>query len=155
MEIKKFVAIVLVVSISLLIPLQALAQIEPQITYGEWCAHLGELHTELHAQQEAQLDSSFIMAATGVISALLASVVSFCWASYDEGFIAAGFFWLAVGYVIYVVYFPDKMRRSREIKALYGERTIADVQQTIADVQREIELWEQAGAARMWFYPCK
>ena len=45
MGIKKFVAIVLVVSIGSLVPLQALAQIEPRITYDEWCSHLSELYS--------------------------------------------------------------------------------------------------------------
>ena len=49
MGIKKFVAIVLVVSIVSLVPLQALAQIEPQITYDEWCSHLSELHSRLES----------------------------------------------------------------------------------------------------------
>ena len=136
-EIKKFVAIVLVLSISLLIPLQALAQIEPQITYGEWCAHLAELHAEREAAERemartARVAVFWIAAGT---AAVLAGAAFLSWAS-----ILAGCALYALGVYAYAI-------RADNNDGL-GVRPLADV-------QREIELWEQAGVARMWFYPCK
>ena len=160
MGIRKFVAVVLVVSIVSLVPLQALAQVESRITYGEWCAHLDELHAELHAQQEARVlqVGPFLW---GTL-ALSAGVGFLDWADFEDyladkywchvsqadDYRAVGFLSLAIACVIYVLYWRYLVQRAHEIKTLFGERTIADVQQ-------EIELWEQAGAARMWFYPCE
>ena len=134
-EIKKFVVIVLAVSISLLIPLQALAQIEPQITYGEWCAHLAELHAEREAVEREMVRAARVAVfwiAAGP-AAMLAGVAFLSWAS-----ILAGCALCVLG-----IAYSYSIRADN-----YGVRPLADV-------QREIELWEQAGTARMWFYPCK
>ena len=64
-EIKKFVVIVLVGSIVSLVPLQALAQVEPRITYDEWCAHLSELYSRL--ESTPQTNELFLLLSTVVV----------------------------------------------------------------------------------------
>jgi hypothetical protein len=158
-KIKRFVSAILLFVLVVIVPLETLSQLEPEVTYGDWCRHLAELH----AEREAQLaNPAFILAMTGGTLALGAGVWFLYWASFEDylankywlyvsqadEYRAVGFLSLVVGCVIYVLYLPYEVQRARETKALYGERTIADV-------LREIELWEQAGAARMWFYPCE
>jgi len=165
--IKKFVVILLVVSIVSLVPLQALAQVEPRITYDEWCAHLAELHvehTELEAKvaaETAAVYSAYLWAMMG--GALVGVGVGFLdWADFEDyladkywsyvskadEYRAAGSLLLVAGCAIVVLYLIDVVQRARKTEALYGDRTIADI-------LREIELWEQAGVTHMWFYPCE
>jgi hypothetical protein len=163
-KIKRFVSTILLFVLVVMLPLETLSQLEPEVTYGDWCTHLAELHAEREAQI-SYLNLFFWGGFWGGLGtfALGAGVWFLDQASFEDylaklthGFYAskadeyrdAGAGWLVVGCAIWVLYLTYAVPKVREIKALYGERTIADV-------LREIELWEQAGAARMWFYPCE
>ncbi len=143
--IKKFVAIVLVVSIVSLVPLQILAQIEPQITYGEWCAHLAELHAQQQVKQEVSTIKvgPYLCPYLWSILLIAGGVWSYGQVDFD---MAIGSWLLTAGIVLSVLPSYQIGQKIDEVKA---------IERTIADVQREIDLWEQAGAAHMWFYPCE
>ena len=161
-KIKRFASTLLLFVLVVMVPLETLSQLAPEVTYDKWCTHLAELHAEREAQI-SYLNLYFLGGFWGALGtfALGAGGWFLDQASFED-YLArlthdnskadeyrdAGAGLLAVGCAIWVLYLTYAVPRIREIKALYGERTIADV-------QREIELWEQAGAARMWFYPCE
>jgi hypothetical protein len=160
-KVKRFVSTVLLFTLVMIVPLETLSQLEPEVTYRDWCGHLAELHAEREARATVNPASTFWSILLGT-TALLAGAGFFDMASFEDylaneywfhiskadEYRAVGSLLLAVGCVIWILYFADVGRRARETKALYGERSYADV-------LREIELWAQAGTGRMWFYPCE
>jgi len=134
-KVKRFVSTILLFALVVIVPLETLSQLEPEVTYRDWCGHLAELHAEREAaeRESARAARAVVFWTVAGTSALLAGAAFLSWASLVAG---CAMYVLGVAYAI------------RATNGLYGERSFADV-------LREIELWEQAGTARMWFYPCQ
>jgi len=139
-KVKRFVSTILLFALVMMVPLEVLSQLEPEVTYGDWCRHLAELYAEQEAaEQEAARAARAVVFWTAAGTSALVAAIAFVHVPY----IAVGS--LVVGCAMYVLSWAYAIRVPN---ALYGERSYTDV-------LREIELWEQAGTARMWFYPCE
>jgi len=143
MWIKKSVATVVLFAVVLIVPLQTLAQIEPRITYEEWCDHLDQLHRELEAAN-AEIVKMYKPLIVGVILGgipiLLAQILFQSSLSLEDLVLGLAMLGGAVELAT-LLSFP---------RAKY-QKTIDEIDALTS----EIENWERAGGYRMWFYPCE
>ena len=148
MEIKKFVAIVLVVSIVSLVPLQALAQVEPRITYGEWCAQLDELYQERAVAPRTTdifnpMVCGMLLGLTLEVALGLLTIVtphSFQGLNIELALYTVALLPMIIGTVQTLLRVTNPPKTETRYWGI---------------IQEEIDLLKTAGANRMWFYPCE
>ena len=161
---KKLVAIGLLVAVVLVVPLQTLAQIEPRITYEEWCQYLGELYAELREARQATWEPDLSTITWATVLAALALVAGtqlldqaefedyladkyWYYTSQADKYRSDGYVCLLIGAAVVVLYAIYEARGRNKAAALHTRSPLL--------IESEIEKWERAGEYQMWFYPCE
>lgn len=132
MKLKCIATIPLLLLVAIAVPLEALSQITPDVSYQQWCSHLDELHRALR-------QTISFPAAPFIWSAVLLSGALLLFSGYDLGFTIVGAGLVIVGGVgLLSPLLPSPKATSRR-----------------QQLGQQIDFLMEVGEAKGWHYPCE